>query len=164
MEENIRMGDSATALQEFDSKQEQRIRRAADLGGATEFVSKLPHGFKTHLGGVNKLSEMCGPDAHHILTAVTSAKGNLFAENKPTPLSGGQKQRLALLSSLNISPHFTCPTDKTRARTFMKPSEDVSLLIYDEPSASLDPQAEYGMTRTNYGPTLHFIFCPLRSF
>lgn len=26
----------------------------------------------------------------------------------------------------------------------MKPQEEVSLLIYDEPSASLDPQAEYG--------------------
>jgi ABC-type multidrug transport system fused ATPase/permease subunit len=100
MEENIRIGDSATALQELDSKQEQRTRRAADLGGATEFVSKLPRGFKTNLGGANKLSEMSGPDAHHILTAVTSAKGNLIAENKPTPLSGGQKQRLALLSCL----------------------------------------------------------------
>lgn len=26
----------------------------------------------------------------------------------------------------------------------MKPEDKVSLLIYDEPSASLDPEAEYG--------------------
>lgn len=29
----------------------------------------------------------------------------------------------------------------------MKPQDEVSLLIYDEPSASLDPQAEYGASQ-----------------
>lgn len=42
-----------------------------------------------------------------------------------TRLSGGEWQRLAL------------------ARTFMK-SEGVRLALYDEPSASLDPKAEFG--------------------
>ncbi|CEL55404.1 ABC transporter B family member 25, mitochondrial OS=Arabidopsis thaliana GN=ABCB25 PE=1 SV=1 [Rhizoctonia solani AG-1 IB] len=44
---------------------------------------------------------------------------------KPTKLSGGEWQRLAL------------------SRNFMRNSSSTRLLCYDEPSASLDPKAEY---------------------
>jgi len=124
MEDNIRIGDAATALQDMDSEQEQRVRRAADLGGVTEFVSKLPHGFKTSFNSYRSIKGMEGPDAHDIWMAVSNAEAD--ADRNKT-LSGGQYQRLAL------------------TRTFMKPAEDVSLLIYDEPSASLDPQAEHDL-------------------
>lgn len=95
MEENIRMGDAATALQDLDSEQEQRIRRAADLGGATEFISKLPRGLNTYFNSETRIAQMVGPDAPGILTAVSNAKADA-ERNQTTSLSGGQIQRLAL--------------------------------------------------------------------
>jgi ABC-type multidrug transport system fused ATPase/permease subunit len=95
MEENIRMGDAATALQHLDSEQEQRIRRATDLGGATEFISKLPHGLKTNFNSGTRVAQMVGPDAFDILTAVSNAKADP-ERKQATSLSGGQSQRLAL--------------------------------------------------------------------
>jgi len=95
MEDNIRIGDTATALQDMDSEQEQRVQRAADLGGVTEFVSKLPHGLKTSFNSCNRIKSMMGPDCHDILMAVHNARADAD-RNKTTSLSGGQYQRLAL--------------------------------------------------------------------
>jgi ABC-type transport system involved in cytochrome bd biosynthesis fused ATPase/permease subunit len=53
-------------------------------------------------------------------------------------LSGGEMQRLAV------------------ARTFMRSAskeQKVGLLLFDEPSASLDPAAEHGMT-SSYCPSI----------
>lgn len=64
-------------------------------------------------------------------------RGNLRSVLDPRPdhgLSGGQMQRLAV------------------ARTFMRSSSTergVGLLLFDEPSASLDPTAEHGAHRVS---------------
>jgi len=72
MEDNIRIDNAATALQDMDTEQEQRVRRAADLGGITEFVSKLPHGLKTDFNSCSRITGIAGPDAHDILVAIRS--------------------------------------------------------------------------------------------
>ena len=63
MEDNIRIGDAETALQDMDS--ELRV------SGATEFVSKLPHGLKTDFNLCSGITGVAGPDAHDILVRKT---------------------------------------------------------------------------------------------
>lgn len=160
------MGDSSTALLEFDAEQEHRVHRAAELGGAAEFVSKLPRGFKTNFAGEGESWESVGPDGHDILLTVSQAR-QAAERNKERSLSGGQSQRLALYAHVLASLVVVCDANPPhRARTFMKPSEDVSLLIYDEPSASLDPQAEYGL-RLSIAiavPNTHLLLCVVDLF
>jgi len=62
-----------------------------------------------------------------------NARLRLMDDAVDQELSGGQMQRLAV------------------ARTFMRSStmeKEVGLLLFDEPSASLDPTAEHGMINT----------------
>lgn len=115
------------------------IERAARLGGASELIARLPDGFDTYL-------ERPVPD---LFSGLPDGTTDLFGRkldhgrlrrymDTPTDhgLSGGQMQRLAV------------------ARTFMRSSSEqgVGLLLFDEPSASLDPTAEHGTTST-----YHFI-------
>ncbi|KAI0757787.1 HlyB/MsbA family ABC transporter [Daedaleopsis nitida] len=130
--DNIALGDPSGC------GNETHIRLAARLGGAEAFIEKLPEGFDTYLQPP-AAGQCSGPspgsktlfgntfdicpvrDAAGIRTAV-------MAE-----LSGGQMQRLAV------------------ARTFMRSvvREDadakLGLLLFDEPSASLDPGAEHDL-------------------
>ena len=120
------------------------IERAAQLGGASELIANLSDGLDTYLerpvrdiisGWPDGTTDLFGrkPDISRLRRHM-----NTPAEHG---LSGGQMQRLAV------------------ARTFMRSSstEQVAgLLLFDEPSASLDPTAEHG---TIYMPTAfsHFI-------
>jgi len=112
------MGDPQNADNEL------RILEAAKLGGASDFIKKLPNGFDTVLerrlnmavGG--RKGEALYEDLVQLELVKASGKGGL---------SGGQMQRLAL------------------SRTFMRSREEITLCLYDEPSAALDPQAEYDL-------------------
>ena len=103
------------------------IEEAARLGGASELIARLPDGLDTYL-------ERPVSEEYH---GLDTEKKKLFKEKVAgdmdetikQELSGGQMQRLAV------------------ARTFMRSStmeDDVGLLMFDEPSASLDPTAEHG--------------------
>ncbi|KAM5536356.1 hypothetical protein V8D89_009954 [Ganoderma adspersum] len=128
--DNIALGDPSKA------HDDAHIREAARLGGADSFIEQLPEGFDTYLKTV----------AHDFVSGPT--KGNKTRSGKPfdvcavrhaagiksttsSELSGGQMQRLAV------------------ARTFMRSviADDirVGLLLFDEPSASLDPVAEHDL-------------------
>ena len=103
------------------------IERAARFGGASEFIEKLPDGLDTY-------PERTVPDHFSESQNGTANLDNWrLRRYVDTPadqdLSGGQMQRLAV------------------ARTFMRFSwteQGVGLLLFDEPSASLDPTAEQG--------------------
>ncbi|CEL55421.1 ATP-binding cassette, subfamily B, bacterial [Rhizoctonia solani AG-1 IB] len=102
---------------------EEAVEEAARLGGAFDFVQKLPLKFETNLepqqtGYVNTWEDDGEEE--------TSIFQKFIDSQKATKLSGGEWQRLAL------------------SKSFMKNSEKIRLLCYDEPSASLDPKAEYG--------------------
>ncbi|KDQ19846.1 hypothetical protein BOTBODRAFT_379709 [Botryobasidium botryosum FD-172 SS1] len=116
--ENIGMGDPQ------DSHNDLRIREAAKLGGAADFVNSLPESFDTLLDSSTGVY-MGGDNPDPLFERIVSSK--LLRRSIRTSLSGGQMQRLAL------------------SRTFMQPDGDVTLCLYDEPSAALDPQAEYDL-------------------
>ncbi|KAI0791831.1 P-loop containing nucleoside triphosphate hydrolase protein [Abortiporus biennis] len=130
--DNIGMGDPRHA------DDEDRIRLAARLGGSEEYIERLPEGIDTYLekpvtDHYNALPEgtqrLFGKSVDY--SAVRRVSG--MSATKSTGLSGGQMQRLAV------------------SRTFMRSvvSEDstVGLLLFDEPSASLDPTAEHDLFR-----------------
>ncbi|KAG9120881.1 hypothetical protein FRC07_003404 [Ceratobasidium sp. 392] len=102
----------------------EAIEEAAKLGGAYDFVQKLPLKFDTNLkpncSGYSNTSYGEEEDDETMYQKFIDAQ-------KDTKLSGGEWQRLAL------------------SKSFMKNSDKVRLLCYDEPSASLDPKAEYEM-------------------
>ena len=101
----------------------ERIRNAAEAGGALEFIEKLPVGFDT------QIESTCAIDSS--LSRVQE-NGPLQARVKSLEeqldISGGQWQRLA------ISRSFMRVLDNDRVR----------LMCYDEPSSALDPKAEFG--------------------
>ncbi|KAG8702475.1 hypothetical protein FRC09_004717 [Ceratobasidium sp. 395] len=102
----------------------EAIEEAAKLGGAYDFVQKLPLKFDTNLKpNFNGYSNDSYGDEDDDETIYQK----FIESQKDTKLSGGEWQRLAL------------------SKTFMKNSSKVRLLCYDEPSASLDPKAEYEM-------------------
>jgi ABC-type multidrug transport system fused ATPase/permease subunit len=85
------------ALSDYENiNDENRVKYAAEMSSAYEFIKKWEKGFDTYL---TKQFEM---DGHE--------------------LSGGEWQKMAL------------------ARAFFK---DASMMILDEPSSNLDPEAEY---------------------
>jgi hypothetical protein len=108
------------------------IERAAQLGGASELIAHLPDGLDTYLERPVRDLFSGLPDGTTDLFGRKVDSGRLRrCVDTPTDhgLSGGQMQRLAV------------------ARTFMRSSsmeQGVGLLLFDEPSASLDPTAEHG--------------------
>ncbi|PIL30024.1 ATP-binding cassette transporter [Ganoderma sinense ZZ0214-1] len=128
--DNIALGDPSKA------SDGAHIREAARLGGADSFIEKLPEGFDTYLNPVVQ-DFVSGPaegdrtrsGKPFDVCAVRHAAG--IKSSTSSELSGGQMQRLAV------------------ARTFMRSvvAEDrrVGLLLFDEPSASLDPAAEHDL-------------------
>jgi ABC-type multidrug transport system fused ATPase/permease subunit len=103
------------------------IERAARLGGASEFIAKLPDGLDTY---PERPVRDLFSESRHGTANLDNWRVRRYVDT-PTDqdLSGGQMQRLAV------------------ARTFMRSSsteQGVGLLLFDEPSASLDPTAEHG--------------------
>jgi ABC-type multidrug transport system fused ATPase/permease subunit len=100
---------------------ETAVSKAAEIGGALDFISTLPSSFATVMA-----------DKRYYTTNDASRLG----------LSGGQWQRLAL------------------SRAFMR-LHTADLLLLDEPSASLDPEAEYklfkGLKEARRGKTTVYI-------
>ncbi len=123
------MGDPSS------SDDEDRILRAAKLAGADTVVDKLPEGYNTYLEPSVSVQYSGVREGQTTFTGrkidykpLQEAAG--IKPSESTELSGGQMQRLAV------------------ARTFMRSvvQEDstVGLLLFDEPSAALDPAAEHG--------------------
>ncbi len=107
------------------------IEEAARMGGAYELITRLPDGFDTYLERPVRDEYSRLPDGTTTLFGrkVVGEYLRNMDENTDQELSGGQRQRLAV------------------ARTFMRSStmeQEVGLLLFDEPSASLDPTAEHG--------------------
>ncbi|KAG9095870.1 hypothetical protein FRC07_011021 [Ceratobasidium sp. 392] len=101
------------------NKPREEVQHATKLGGAHDIVQKLPLKFDTNLKPRNTGYSRAG------WKSSDNTAFNRFVEaQKPTKLSGGEWQRLAL------------------SKSFMKNADEVRLLCYDEPSASLDPKAE----------------------
>ncbi|GBE78652.1 hypothetical protein SCP_0115410 [Sparassis crispa] len=128
--ENIGLGNPAHA------GDKDHIRLAAKLGGAEDFIERLPDGFETYLERPVRDYYAGIPEGTHTLfgrsidfNAVRSA-GNMSATANTT-LSGGQMQRLAV--------------SRTFMRSVVPDDSTVGLLLFDEPSASLDPAAEHDL-------------------
>ncbi|KAM5537530.1 hypothetical protein V8D89_008857 [Ganoderma adspersum] len=114
-----------------------RVHEAARLGGASDFVERLPEKYETYLDRPVRDYFSGMPEGTRTLFgrqidfAGVRGAGGMASRTSGPALSGGQMQRLAV------------------ARTFMRSvvSEDarVGLLLFDEPSASLDPTAEHDL-------------------
>ncbi|KAI9507420.1 HlyB/MsbA family ABC transporter [Russula earlei] len=121
--ENIALGDPTRA------SDDAAIEQAARLGGASELIARLPDGLDTYIERpVRDLYEGL-PDGASIFGGKVDNEylRGLMDTPAEKALSGGEKQRLAV------------------ARTFMRAASGdhrVGLLLFDEPSASLDPTAE----------------------
>lgn len=115
--ENIALGDASTPSS-LDA-----VIAAAKLGGAHDFICSLPLGYETTVEppqtGFGRLKNKGGVSLQE---RARRAEEDKLRELK---LSGGQWQRLAL------------------SRTMMR-ARKADLLVFDEPSASLDPKAEAG--------------------
>ncbi len=127
--DNIAMGDPAT------SYDDDRVRLAARLAGAETFVDKLPEGFNTYLDSPVSAEYSSTSEGDTLLTgrkvnydALRAAAG--VKSTEATALSGGQQQRLAVA--------------RTFMRSIVQEDSQVGLLLFDEPSAALDPAAEHG--------------------
>ncbi|KAI0301013.1 HlyB/MsbA family ABC transporter, partial [Multifurca ochricompacta] len=127
IKENIALGDPTHA------HDDAAIEHAAHLGGASELIARLPDGLNTYLERPVRDHYSGLPDGTTTLFGRKVDSGRLRSfMNTSTDhgLSGGQMQRLAV------------------ARTFMRSSsaeKEVGLLLFDEPSASLDPTAEHDL-------------------
>ncbi|TFK38612.1 P-loop containing nucleoside triphosphate hydrolase protein [Crucibulum laeve] len=111
------------------------VHEAARLGGAEELVQRLPDGFDTYLerpvrdyysGLPEGTTTLFGRPVDY---SRVRGMGGMDA-NGGREMSGGQMQRIAL------------------SRTFMRSvvsETSVGLLLFDEPSASLDPTAEHDL-------------------
>ncbi|KAE9391046.1 P-loop containing nucleoside triphosphate hydrolase protein [Gymnopus androsaceus JB14] len=129
IKENIALGDPG------HSDDLDRIKQAAKLGGASELIERLGEGYNTYLDRPVRDYYSGLPEGTTNLFGRPVSFGRVRAMggmkiNESTTLSGGQMQRIAL------------------SRTFMRSlvsETSVGLLLFDEPSASLDPTAEHGI-------------------
>ncbi|KAK7688165.1 hypothetical protein QCA50_008535 [Cerrena zonata] len=127
--DNIALGDPQHA------EDEDRIRLAARLGGSEDFINKLPDGFDTYLD--RPVKDLYGglPEGTKTLFGrsvdYSAVRGAGEMSSKTHGLSGGQMQRLAV--------------SRTFMRSVVSDDSRVGLLLFDEPSASLDPIAEHDL-------------------
>jgi len=115
---------------------EAMVREAARLGGAEEFIDKLPEGFDTYLDRPVR-------DFWNIPSNAKTRSGEKIdydfvreviggvRDKDSIKLSGGQMQKLA------VSRMFM--------RAVVSEEERLGLLVFDEPSAALDPTAEHDL-------------------
>ena len=93
------MGDPDASGEAAD---EDRIRRAAELGDAAEFIPRLPQGMNQMLSTYSLGSYGPGPDSDAIGLAVleeSKRTGRTFSLSDS--LSGGEQQRLALFALIS---------------------------------------------------------------
>jgi len=139
--DNIALGNPCRA------HDDAAIEEAARLGGASELIAELQDGFDTYLERPVHDHYSNLPEGVKTMFGRKVAGDDDFRYMDSTiELSGGQMQRLAV------------------ARTFMRSStmeQDVGLLLFDEPSASLDPTAEHGTADTSIAS---LFFSPESSF
>lgn len=130
IKDNIALGNPDIAYDD------DKVREAARLGGADGFIDKLPDGFHTYLDRPVRDYYSALPEGTTTLFGrqvdYSKVRGAGRMHTSETSLSGGQMQRLAV------------------ARTFMRSlvseiESPVGLLLFDEPSASLDPTAEHDL-------------------
>lgn len=111
------------------------IQQSAIDSGAAEFIEKFPHQYDTHLGSISGWSSFHQGfgkwNEYDSDTDSDDDEEELKEQKKRVQrdLSGGQWQKLGL------------------ARAFMRGSE-ADLMVLDEPSANLDPEAEVGIFET----------------
>ena len=108
---------------------DENIYHAAVDGGADTFIQQLPLKYDTKLqDGSHHAPARFRRIAPGSLWHKTKREEDKDDHTKPVDLSGGQWQRVAL------------------SRAFMRAST-ADLLILDEPSSSLDPEAEHNLFR-----------------
>ncbi|OJT07927.1 Lipid A export ATP-binding/permease protein MsbA [Trametes pubescens] len=128
--DNIAIGDPSAA------GDDEHVRRAARLGGAEAFIEKLPDGIDTYLDRPVKDLYAGLPEGTTTLFGrkvdygALRIAGGMKATDSST-LSGGQLQRLAVARSF--------------MRSVVPEDAKVGLLLFDEPSAALDPVAEHDL-------------------
>ncbi|KAJ8095279.1 hypothetical protein PM082_010502 [Marasmius tenuissimus] len=146
--DNIGYGDPEHALDE------DRIERAAQLGGADEFIHKLPDSYDSYLERpVQDLYSNLPEGTKTVFGRSVDFRGLRRAgdmkSSESSGLSGGQMQRIALYvrpasSSLEKVENNATPRSRMFMRT-LDEEKNVGLLLFDEPSASLDPTAEHDL-------------------
>lgn len=127
IKENIALGDPRNA------DDEARFREAARMTGAEEFVEKMAEGFGTYLQ--RPISNHWSIPSDAKTRSGVRIDRDLFREvlghgasDSHIKLAGGQMQRLAVSRML--------------MRSTLSEEARVRLLLLDEPSAALDPEAE----------------------
>jgi ATP-binding cassette, subfamily B, bacterial len=116
-----------------DLNSSDAIRKSATDAGAAEFIDQLPHKYDSYLGfcpntwGARDYRSMKGrwDDSDSSSSDEDEERKNEKAKVQSN-LSGGQWQKIAL------------------ARAFMR-GNNADLLVLDEPTANLDPEAEYNL-------------------
>ncbi|KAG2053567.1 P-loop containing nucleoside triphosphate hydrolase protein [Suillus hirtellus] len=133
MRENIGLGNPALA------REDDKVREAARLGDAEDFIDELPRGFDTYLDCLVYHYHGDLPEGtttlfgHPVDSSSRNVIGGVHTTGAPDiQISRGQAQRLAI------------------SRTFMRSlvsetKSSAGMLLFDEPSASLDPTAEHGL-------------------
>ncbi|KAG1770215.1 P-loop containing nucleoside triphosphate hydrolase protein [Suillus occidentalis] len=126
--ENIALGNPALA------NDSDKVREAARLASAEEFIDDLPGRFNTYI-------KQSDDDHAREQTTYGEFIDSPFTHGTGGPhdtisgLSGGQMQRLAV--------------SRTFMRSFISGSDSsVGMMLFDEPSASLDPKAEHDLFET----------------
>jgi ATP-binding cassette subfamily B protein len=104
----------------------ERIKIAAKDADSDRFIEKLPNKYETKLLDHTDGRRLRINPFHMYPRHILGAKKGPADPNAPVDLSGGQWQKLAL------------------TRSFMRASE-ADLLILDEPSSALDPEAEHNL-------------------
>ncbi|KAF8742265.1 P-loop containing nucleoside triphosphate hydrolase protein, partial [Rhizoctonia solani] len=149
--ENIAMGSPLHA------QDNARIEEAARLGGASQFIDTLPEQMETYLSRpVHDMAGGLGFGQHTLLGRQFNTSrggwgrkgGKRGGRAQDMEVSGGQQQRLALwvLHSSAFSLLVNWANNGSRSRAFMRSNdENVRLWMFDEPSASLDPLAEFNL-------------------
>ncbi|VDB88528.1 unnamed protein product [Peniophora sp. CBMAI 1063] len=121
-----------------DAHDDTRVYEAARLAGAEDIIERQPAGYGEYLNRPVRDFYSDLPEGTKTLFGRTVNHNRMrrAVGDKPTTstLSGGQMQRLAVARTFMRS----LPTD-------LKEDTKVGLLLFDEPSASLDPTAEHDL-------------------
>ncbi|KAG1829318.1 P-loop containing nucleoside triphosphate hydrolase protein [Suillus variegatus] len=133
MRENIGLGNPALA------HEDDKVREAARLGGAEDFIDELPDGFDTYLNRVVDDYHGDLPEGttklfgHPADSSSRNVIGGVHVTGAPgIQISRGQAQRLAI--------------SRTFMRSLVSETESsAGMMLFDEPSASLDPTAEHDL-------------------